>query len=345
MNVPLRNMKTGQYYLSSGEHTLRLDFSNSYFNRVKVRVKAVLVNTDGSADGVDDYLTALQASDPAVAADPTQAKERYLYPTSNWAEGVEFSSDGGSKEIQMQLPQNDHKNMMYKVVVEYARHKGGGNFADGEGEWLQIAGLEIYQDGKPLDGQDVIWKYGGWEWPQTLWAEFNPSSFKVPYGPDIGGTEDGTWIYTYPLTAQNSTTWNNWKSWYDKAVTAKVVDPNETGPNGITARKNIAESKNVYCTFFIYDNIKNNVWYYMTQLSLGGTSQGPDLFATTTSSTVSGTPANKGIKDGYFFGWDSHGNSIVGIEGDIKVNGNITKTVSHQHGGTTAGQPWQREYI
>lgn len=345
MNVPLRNMKIGQYYLSSGEHTLRLDFSNSYFNRVKVRVKAVLVNTDGSADGVDDYLTALQASDPAVAADPTQAKERYLYPTSNWAEGVEFSSDGGSKEIQMQLPQNDHKNMMYKVVVEYARHKGGGNFADGEGEWLQIAGLEIYQDGKPLDGQDVIWKYGGWEWPQTLWAEFNPSSFKVPYGPDIGGTEDGTWIYTYPLTAQNSTTWNNWKSWYDKAVTAKVVDPNETGPNGITARKNIAESKNVYCTFFIYDNIKNNVWYYMTQLSLGGTSQGPDLFATTTSSTVSGTPANKGIKDGYFFGWDSHGNSIVGIEGDIKVNGNITKTVSHQHGGTTAGQPWQREYI
>lgn len=234
MNVPLRNMKTGQYYLSSGAHTLRLDFSNSYFNKVKVRVKAVLVNTDETEDGVDAYWTALQTSEPDVAADPTQAQERYLYPTTDWAKGVVFTSDGGSKEIQMDLPANRHKNMMYKVVVEYARHKGGGHFADGPDDWLEIAGLEIYQDGNPIDGAGIIWKYMPYEWPGELWSGFTTDKKPSLTGPVFGGPEDdGTWICAAPLDITSST-WNGWKSSFDAAKARNTVSSSVVGPSNVT---------------------------------------------------------------------------------------------------------------
>lgn len=246
MNVSLRNMKTGQYYLSSGTHTLRLDFSNSYFNRVKVRVKAVLVNTDGTTDGVDDYLTALQTADPTVAADPTQAKERYLYPTSNWDQGVIFTSDGGSKEIQMQLPENKHKNMMYKVVVQYARHKGGGNFADGPDDWLEIANTHIYQDGNPIDGAGVIWKYLPYDWPGKLWSGFAPGDEPALTGPGFGGPEDGTWTCAAPLGV-SSGTWTGWKSSFDAAKARNTVSSNVVGPSGVTGvESTVTSNKQIY---------------------------------------------------------------------------------------------------
>ena len=244
MNVSLRNMKTGQYYLSSGTHTLRLDFSNSYFNRVKVRVKAVLVNTDGTTDGVDDYLTALQTADPTVAADPTQAKERYLYPTSNWDQGVIFTSDGGSKEIQMQLPENKHKNMMYKVVVQYARHKGGGNFDTAN--WLEIANTHIYQDGNPIDGAGVIWKYLPYDWPGVLWSGFAPGEEPSLTGPGFGGPEDGTWTCAAPLGV-SSGTWTGWKSSFDAAKARNTVYSDVVGPGGVTGvESTVTSDKQIY---------------------------------------------------------------------------------------------------
>lgn len=247
MNVPWRNMETGQYYLSSGAHTLRLDFSNSYFNKVKVRVKAVLVNTDETEDGVDAYWTALQTSEPDVAADPTQAKERYLYPTTNWAEGVIFTSDGGSKEIQMDLPENKHKNMMYKVVVEYARHKGGGNFADGPDDWLEIAGLEIYQDGNPIDGAGIIWKYMPLEWPGELWSGFTTDKKPSLTGPVFGGPEDdGTWSCAAPLDITTGT-WNSWKSSFEAAKARNTVYSDVVGPGGVTGVvHSVSSNKQLY---------------------------------------------------------------------------------------------------
>lgn len=224
MNVPLRNMKTGQYYLSSGAHTLKLDFSNSYFNRVKVRVKTVLVNTDGTTDGVDDYW----ANNPDNS-DPRLAKEHHLFPTTDWENGVEFTSDGSSKLIDVELPENIHYNMMYKVVVEYARHKGNGTYED---QWQELDKLVIYQDGKPCDGSNVIWKYNPVDWPAILSNEYHVSSPPSVPGPEIIGTTNGKWIYATPWgNNMNSTVWGNWNTSFSSASRAKSVRADVTGPS------------------------------------------------------------------------------------------------------------------
>ena len=223
MNVPLRNMETGQHYLSSDAHTLKLDFSNSYFNRVKVRVKAVLVNTDGTKDGVDDYFTTLNSTELALA------KEKHLYPTTDWDKGVAFESGDASKTIEFALEENNHKNMMYKVVVEYARHKGNGTYED---QWQELDKLVIYQDGKPCDGSDVIWKYNPVDWPAILSNEYHVSSPPSVPGPEIIGTTNGKWIYATPWgNNMNSTVWGNWNTSFSSASRAKSVRADVTGPS------------------------------------------------------------------------------------------------------------------
>ena len=223
MNVPLRNMETGQHYLSSDAHTLKLDFSNSYFSRVKVRVKAVLVNTDGTKDGVDDYFTTLNSTELALA------KEKHLYPTTDWDKGVAFESGDASKTIEFALEENNHKNMMYKVVVEYARHKGNGTYED---QWQELDKLVIYQDGKPCDGSDVIWKYNPVDWPAILSNEYHVSSPPSVPGPEIIGTTNGKWIYATPWgNNMNSTVWGNWNTSFSSASRAKSVRADVTGPS------------------------------------------------------------------------------------------------------------------
>ena len=315
MNVPLRNMETGQYYLSSAAHTLRLDFSNSYFNRVKVRVKAVLVNTDGTTDGVDEYW----ANNPDNA-DPRLAKEHHLFPTTDWENGVELTSDGTSKLIEMNLPQNIHYNMMYKVVVEYARHKGGGNFADGEGEWLEIVGTKIYQDGNPLGGTNVIWKYGGLDWPSSLWGQFDPDVFQVPSGPKIGGDEDGTWSYTFPLTAQNSSTWDNWKNWFNMAVSAKVVETALIGPAGINGVNYTPPSSYRYVVVYVHNADDYTTLYYCVTLFLASPIWSNDLFSPDIHYVVTGRPDHN-LSATYFIGWRIGGNNTVAISGWLDLNG------------------------
>lgn len=228
MNVPLRNMKTGQYYLSSGAHTLKLDFSNSYFNRVKVRVKAVLVNTDATQDGVDDYLAVLNNPDPALA------KEKLLYPTSNWDKGVEFLSDGSSKTIEVPLAENNHKNMMYKVVVEYCRHKGGGVYD--EGNWLEIADTKIYQDGKPCDGSNVIWKYSAQDWGWSQLGNLKTLGGVPESNLDLIGAENVKWSYPTPLAADQAT-FKNWQTSFKACLDSKALSSIIVGPNDITGRR------------------------------------------------------------------------------------------------------------
>lgn len=228
MNVPLRNMLPAQRYLSSGAHTLKLDFSNSYFNRVKVRVKTVLVNTDGTTDGVDEYW----ANNPDNA-DPRLAKEHHLFPTTDWENGVEFTSDGSSKLIDVQLPENIHYNMMYKVVVEYARHKGNGNYED---QWQELDKLVIYQDGKPYAG-NVIWKYTPQEYGWDMMAKTdqpNPVLPKTNLRVDM--TNNDEWIYAAPF-AENASAWGDIKGSFANAKAKHCIRGDAKGPDGLTRKR------------------------------------------------------------------------------------------------------------
>ena len=259
MNVPLRNMKTGQYYLSSGAHTLKLDFSNSYFNRVKVRVKTVLVNTDATQDGVDDYLAVLNNPDPALA------KEKLLYPTSNWDKGVEFLSDGSSKTIEVPLEENNHKNMMYKVVVEYCRHKGGGVYD--EGNWLEIADTKIYQDGKPCDGSDVIWKYSAQDWGWSQMGVYNTGQNPSRGGQTlVEGALGLKWQEPTPYFGTVSGTYSGWKTSFTAGKNAKSVFQAVTGPDAVTARRRTRTAADENYVLILYGNYgfgrsENRYWF------------------------------------------------------------------------------------
>ena len=255
MNVPLRNMETGQHYLSSGAHTLKLDFSNSYFNRVKVRVKAVLVNTDGTNDGVEDYHKLLNNTDPAFA------KEKHLYPTTDWDKGKAFESGDASKLIEFTLEENNHKNMMYKVVVEYARHKGNGNYED---QWQELDKLVIYQDGKPCDGSNVIWKYNPENWPAILSNEYHVSSPPSVPGPEIIGTTNGKWIYATPWgNNMNSTVWGNWNTSFSSASRAKSVRADVTGPSTLQMKHTGGVTSYVF--FVVIHRYKYNLYVLYQQ--------------------------------------------------------------------------------
>ena len=259
MNVPLRNMQTGQYYLSSGAHTLKLDFSNSYYNRVKVRVKAVLVNTDATQDGVDDYLAVLNNPDPALA------KEKLLYPTSNWDKGVEFLSDGSSKTIEVPLAENNHKNMMYKVVVEYCRHKGGGVYD--EGNWLEIADTKIYQDGKPCDGSDVIWKYSAQDWGWSQMGVYNTGQNPSRGGQTlVEGALGLKWQEPTPYFGTVSGTYSGWKTSFTAGKNAKSVFQAVTGPDAVTARRRTRTAADENYVLILYGNygvgrIESRYWF------------------------------------------------------------------------------------
>lgn len=228
MNVPLRNMAPTQYYLSSGAHTLKLDFSNSYFNRVKVRVKAVLVNTDETTDGVDDYLINIGATPPA-------GREIPLYPTTNWAAGKELLSDGSSKTIEISLAANTNWNMLYKVVVEYCPHKGGGKYD--EKDWRQIEKLLIFQEATPCAGSDVIWKYKpvAWTWNQMVGHDpaSPPAKGPAPKNPDTGIQ----WSDPTPLHGTASATYAGWKTSFSNAKTHKLIDQTTVGPDQVTGQQ------------------------------------------------------------------------------------------------------------
>lgn len=321
MNVPLRNMQTGQYYLSSGAHTLKLDFSNSYFNRVKVRVKAVLVNTDATQDGVDDYLAVLNNPDPALA------KEKLLYPTSNWDKGVEFLSDGSSKTIEVSLEENNHKNMMYKVVVEYCRHKGGGVYD--EDNWLEIADTKIYQDGNPIDEASVIWKYGAVRWPDVLWAEFNPNSPpQIPAGPAVGGTEDGAWSYATPIGIK-SDIWGAWKTSFDKALTAMTVGSGVQGPKNIIGVEGRYNGNETFYSVHLMHSPKGMHFIYQADFRLGPTTEtSGDPTQLPTGVTITYRSDNTYKLNGNFQGWGTgtYNNRWV-IAGDILSGGTLLRRI------------------
>lgn len=148
LRAPLRNMEKGQHYLSSASHDLKLDFSNSRFTEMDIRVLARLVNTDGTTDGVDDYFAKL--------ADQSEdmAKEKRLYPAADWENGHHLRSDDESKLIEFTLGENKHTNMMYRVIVQSKIKAPDGSF-----EWSDLEELYIYQDCAGLGTNKTVWRY------------------------------------------------------------------------------------------------------------------------------------------------------------------------------------------
>lgn len=157
LRAPLRNMETGQHYLSSASHDLKLDFSNSRFTEMDIRVLARLVNTDGTTDGVDDYLAKL-----AVKSED-MAKEKPLYPAADWENGYHLWSDDESKLIEFTLGENKHTNMMYRVIVQSKTKAPDGSFG-----WSDLEELYIYQDCAGLGTNKTVWRYSPTQWNYEL---------------------------------------------------------------------------------------------------------------------------------------------------------------------------------
>jgi len=186
------------------------------------------VNTDGTTDGVDDYW----ANNPDNS-DPRLAKEHHLFPTTDWENGVEFTSDGSSKLIDVQLPENIHYNMMYKVVVEYARHKGNGNYED---QWQELDKLVIYQDGKPYAG-NVIWKYTPQEYGWDMMAKTNQPNPVLPKtNLRVDMTNNDEWIYAAPF-AENASAWGDIKGSFTNAKAKHCIRGDAKGPDGLTRKR------------------------------------------------------------------------------------------------------------
>lgn len=154
IKTPLRNMETGMHYLSSGTHTLKLDFKDSYFARVTMRVKLKLVNTDLNENQVDQYIQWYQTQPEA------KRQREEILTLTNGKEEITLEN-GTNTVVTVELPANTHQNMMYKVVAQYKKTENG------QDEWIDVPGLMIYQDGIPIDGYGRIVKYGPQTWGFT----------------------------------------------------------------------------------------------------------------------------------------------------------------------------------
>lgn len=195
LKVPKRNMAKGQYYLNSGEHKLKLDFSNSCFMDMFVRVKAVLANTDEDTSdaGVLEYVN----HDPAnpIPATGENGRVRYLFPTQDDANAARYmrSDDANSMLITIDLPANVHTNMLYRVVVETSPARDA---TTPTGEWTAMEDLKIFQDGNPATGSTVIWKYSPGTWRASVSSGSGTNlNLNQPPNTEPGNLIAGTGLY------------------------------------------------------------------------------------------------------------------------------------------------------
>lgn len=128
INVPHRNMGTGQRFLSSAGHTLVFDFGNSFYKQLLVRVKSVLVNTTYDKRGCtapDIYLNS-----GGAAGDVLRWPDRLLTVT---------------------VPQNGEVNRLRQIVVEYQKDDGAGTVS-----WMADRSPQILQDAIPCNGGYIV---------------------------------------------------------------------------------------------------------------------------------------------------------------------------------------------
>ena len=120
---PARNMATGQIWLSPASHDLKFDFADSYFLRLKVRLKAELYYTDYEK---------VPGNDPV-----------YYTNSGNSAEGDLITMNNTLWEPPT-LPANTNENLLWKVAVEYLLIDP----VSGTKQWTEITNArEIWQDG------------------------------------------------------------------------------------------------------------------------------------------------------------------------------------------------------
>lgn len=233
LRTPLRNMETGQYYLSSDAHNLKLDFKNSRFKRMNVRVKAVLVNTDGTEEGVQAYCDHNNV--------PADKRTIWLWPTNTENDGQEIRSDGQTL-IQIALPENTQTNMMYKIVAEAKTQTG----------WEEFENLKIYQDGIPAEQSGVIWKYSPQDWGWTQLG--NIEGITVPESNlMVNGAANMKWEYPTPLKTE-SLTWVVWQKSFAHCISTLAINKEIVGPTDITGRYKRLTSHNTYWMDITYDN-------------------------------------------------------------------------------------------
>lgn len=163
IELPKRNMGSEQRMLSSASHTLKLDFSNSYFKQMRVRVLKRLINTDGSTAGVEDYVANAKGGD-------NSCKEIHLTPAEQtegtWDDGITLLRDKNTT-ITCELGANMEINMMYQVVVQtYSEDASGGT-----GKWVDLEDLHIYQDAKPIVSNYVV-LYRACEWSGSVIQDY-----------------------------------------------------------------------------------------------------------------------------------------------------------------------------
>lgn len=122
-NMPLRNMLSGQRFVSAAAQQVKFNFSNSYYREMKVRVKTYMCYTDYTPVG-----------------DTHTGYETPVYYPGEAGVTLKSYDKSQPQEILCNLPANNHNNLIRKVEVQYG---------DASGNWMTIddATPDVYQDG------------------------------------------------------------------------------------------------------------------------------------------------------------------------------------------------------
>lgn len=237
VELPLRNLGSKQRLISNGNHTLKLDFSTSYFSKLKVRVLKRLVNTDGEEVGVDAYIKNVKGGDSSC---------RVIYLTSE--EGVTLYSDQNTV-VSCQVGVNNECNMMYRVVAQ--------TYSEAAQEWKDIEDLYIYQDAQPIPEFGYVVLYGPHFWnavlsePPTTWGSMTMYSLKfaavamtTPSSAEKTGT---SWIpgSAFGVTGNTQRNLIRGMDTYNTTTLSKYV------ANGQVSSASGAMANNVFGTVFL----------------------------------------------------------------------------------------------
>lgn len=164
VNIPLRNMATGQKLLSPATHNLILDFSNSAYKKLKVRIRLETVNTSLDKRGFAGTI-----------------QDKFIDAIGG-VNGTELTWP--NTRISFTLPPAQYENTLTRVWCEYyaANQQGGG-------DWKSDRSPIIYQDG--LQKQPYLVLYDNY--PESVnngtWTE-NPIGKRTYQFTDAAGA---TW--------------------------------------------------------------------------------------------------------------------------------------------------------
>lgn len=172
---PARNMETGQIWLSAASHDLKFDFADSYFLRLKVRLK------------VENHYSDYELM-------PEAQRETTYYPD---ADGYTIEYAKGTLWEPPTVEANTNLNTLRKITVEYFQT----NPDDGTSTWVAMANPEIWQDGSGVDiggGLNIIYRQTPTFTFNHTFNSNNPRNVLRGRGP--ADTRNGNWTFTHITT-------------------------------------------------------------------------------------------------------------------------------------------------